>query len=95
MTTVTDPPKPLPSASRRWAGKSGEPTGHRVKPPLPSGCAACNTGTGVNLNCSSSGYPIIRDPTVSRETSKVTEATFVFIAIDEKRRPRLVPPAPE
>jgi acyl-CoA thioesterase YciA len=29
------------------------------------------------------------------DTNKVTEATFVFVAIDEKRRARLVPPDPE
>jgi acyl-CoA thioesterase YciA len=30
----------------------------------------------------------------SEATSKVTEATFTFVAIDEQRRPRPVPPTP-
>jgi len=31
----------------------------------------------------------------SEECQKVTEASFVFVAIDENRQPRLVPPAPD
>jgi acyl-CoA thioesterase YciA len=36
-----------------------------------------------------------RRPRHSEESQKVTQAKFVFVAIDEVRRPRKVPPMPE
>src|SRR5271157_3252431 len=77
----------LQHGSRRWHGVPRTSVCRRRSQPLRRPFASGRTSMTIRVEA-------WRRSSTDETRRKVTEATFTFVAIDENRKPRVVPPAP-